>query len=111
MKISGRNKISGKVVNLKNGIVTSEVEIDAGNGIKIVGVITKSSVEDMKISVGDQITALIKASSVMFITEPIRPKTPASAGGGCPRAAKSSMDSANIQGGNPPLNEVSFNKE
>ncbi|MEW5954741.1 MAG: hypothetical protein AB1815_13675, partial [Bacillota bacterium] len=39
----------------------------------------------------------------------IRPKTPASVGGGFQRAVKSSMDSANIQRGlNPPLNEVSF---
>ncbi|MEW5954558.1 MAG: hypothetical protein AB1815_12700, partial [Bacillota bacterium] len=44
-----------------------------------------------------------------FITELIRPKTPASVGGGFQRAVKSSMDSANIQRGlNPPLNEVSF---
>ncbi|MEW5954202.1 MAG: hypothetical protein AB1815_10840, partial [Bacillota bacterium] len=41
----------------------------------------------------------------------IRPKTPASVGGGFQRAVKSSMDSANIQRGlNPPLNEVSFNQ-
>ncbi|MEW5952437.1 MAG: hypothetical protein AB1815_01590 [Bacillota bacterium] len=46
----------------------------------------------------------------LFITELIRPKTPASVGGGFQRAVKSSMDSANIQRGlNPPLNEVSFN--
>lgn len=69
MKISGRNKIRGKVVNVINGIVTSEVEIDAGNDIRIVGVITKSSADDMNITVGDEITALIKASSVMFIKE------------------------------------------
>ena len=69
MKISGRNKISGKVVNLKLGTVNAEVEIDAGNGIRIVGVITKSSIDDMNINMGDEITALIKASSVMFIKE------------------------------------------
>ncbi|MDD2482311.1 MAG: hypothetical protein PHF82_09315, partial [Lutispora sp.] len=44
-------------------------------------------------------------------TELIRPKSPASKGGGCQRAAKSSMDSTNIQCGlNPPLNEGSFNE-
>ncbi|MEW5953253.1 MAG: hypothetical protein AB1815_05790 [Bacillota bacterium] len=47
-----------------------------------------------------------------FITGLNRPKTPASVGGGFQRAVKSSMDSANIQRGlNPPLNEVSFNKQ
>ena len=51
------------------GAVNAEVEIDAGNNIKIVGIITKSSVVDMGIKVGDEITALIKASSVMFIKD------------------------------------------
>lgn len=42
-------------------------------------------------------------------TELNRPKSPASVGGECQRAAKASMDSTNIQGGvNLPLNEVSF---
>lgn len=69
MKISGRNKIKGKVTNVTLGAVNAEVEIDAGNNIKIVGIITKSSVVDMGIKVGDEITALIKASSVMFIKD------------------------------------------
>ncbi|MEW5952887.1 MAG: hypothetical protein AB1815_03905 [Bacillota bacterium] len=38
-------------------------------------------------------------SYLRFITELIRPKTPASVGGGFQRAVKSSMDSANIQRG------------
>lgn len=69
MKISGRNKITGKVTKVTNGITTSDVEIDAGNGIIIAGLITKSSVDEMGIKVGDEITALIKATSVMFIKQ------------------------------------------
>lgn len=67
MKISGRNKITGKVTKITNGITTCDIEIDAGNGIKIAGLITKSSADDMGIKMGDEITALIKATSVMFI--------------------------------------------
>ncbi|MEW5954905.1 MAG: hypothetical protein AB1815_14535, partial [Bacillota bacterium] len=52
-------------------------------------------------------TVTAEDESLVFITELIRPKTPASVGGGFQRAVKSSMDSANIQRGlNPPLNEV-----
>ena len=70
MQISGRNKIQGNVTNLITDTVNAEVEIDAGNGIKIVGVITKSSVDSLNIKVvGVKIIALIKASSVMFIKE------------------------------------------
>lgn len=69
MQISGRNKIKGKVSKVTPGVVSAEVEIDAGNGIKMVGLITKSSVDEMNIKVGDQLTALVKATSVMFIKE------------------------------------------
>ncbi|MEW5954620.1 MAG: winged helix-turn-helix domain-containing protein, partial [Bacillota bacterium] len=53
------------------------------------------------------IPAPAATAPAVLITELIRPKTPASVGGGFQRAVKSSMDSANIQRGlNPPLNEV-----
>jgi len=68
-QISGRNKIKGKVSRVIPGIVSAEVEIDAGNGTKIVGLITKGSLDDMGIKEGDELTALIKATSVMFIKE------------------------------------------
>ncbi len=69
MKITGRNKIKGKVTKTKLGTVAAEVEIDAGNGIKITGLITKDSLDDLNIKEGDELTALIKATSVMFIKE------------------------------------------
>jgi molybdopterin-binding protein len=69
MQISGRNKIQGKVTKAVPGVVNAEVEVDAGNGIKIAGIITKASFDDMNIQVGDEITALIKATSVMFIKQ------------------------------------------
>ena len=69
MQISGRNKLRGKVNKITLGVVSAEVEIDAGNGIRIVGLITKGSADEMNIKVGDELTALIKATSVMFIKE------------------------------------------
>ncbi|MFA6939961.1 MAG: TOBE domain-containing protein [Clostridiaceae bacterium] len=69
MKISGRNKIKGKVIKATPGVVSAEVEIDAGNGIRLVGLITKGSLDDLDIKEGDEVTALVKATSVMFIKE------------------------------------------
>ncbi len=67
MQISGRNKLTGTVIQVTPGIVTGEVEVDIGNGNRILGVITKRSLDEMQIKEGDQVTALIKATSVMFI--------------------------------------------
>lgn len=69
MQISGRNKLQGSVVNTVKGTVTAEVEVDIGNGNKIAGVISKKALEDLQIKNGDKITALIKATSVMFIKD------------------------------------------
>jgi molybdopterin-binding protein len=67
MKISGRNKLKGKVTNIKEGVVTAQVEADIGAGNTVLGVITMDSLKDLDIKVGDEITALVKATSVMFI--------------------------------------------
>lgn len=69
MHISGRNKLTGTVINVVSGTVTAEVETDLGNGKIITGVITKRSLDEMQIKKGDNITALVKATSVMFIKD------------------------------------------
>lgn len=68
-KISGRNKLNGTVTNVITGTVTAEVEMDIGNGNIITGVITKKSLDDLQIRQGVELTALIKATSVMFVRE------------------------------------------
>ncbi|MGI6514966.1 MAG: TOBE domain-containing protein [Syntrophomonadaceae bacterium] len=66
MKISGRNKIPGVIKEIKLGEVAAEVIINSGSN-EIVASITRGSVEDMGLKVGDNVTALIKASSVMVM--------------------------------------------
>ena len=69
MKISGKNKLPGKVVKITEGVVTAQVDIDCGNGLFVSGVITMDSLRDLDIKVGDSATALIKATSVMFMKD------------------------------------------
>ena len=69
MQISGRNKLKGNVIHVVPGVTTGEVELDIGGGHTIAGIITKRSLDEMNIKEGDQLTALIKATSVMFIKE------------------------------------------
>jgi molybdopterin-binding protein len=66
MQLSGRNKLFGEVIEIKRGDVVCEVVIQAGEN-QIAGVITTTSVENMNLQVGDQVTALIKATEVSFI--------------------------------------------
>jgi molybdopterin-binding protein len=64
-KISARNQLKGKVVEVKKGQTTAHVRIDVGNGIVITSSITNEAVDDLAIAKGDDVIAVIKASDVL----------------------------------------------
>jgi molybdopterin-binding protein len=66
MKLSTRNQIKGKVTQVVKGTVMAKVKIDIGGGNVITSTITVDAVNDLKLKKGDEVTALIKASSVMI---------------------------------------------
>ncbi len=66
MNISARNHLSGTIVEIKNGIITSEVVMDVG-GNTLAAVITKDSVDGMGLKEGDNVSAVIKSTSVMIM--------------------------------------------
>ena len=68
MKTSARNQFLGKVKNLKLGAVNAEVIVDIGGGDTLVAVITNESVEHLKLEIGSEVYALIKASWVILTT-------------------------------------------
>jgi len=69
MKVSARNLIPGKVKKINIGMVNAEVVIEAAPGVEIVSVITKESAENMGLKVGSEVKAMVKASSVMVVTD------------------------------------------
>ncbi len=66
MQISARNQLKGKVTNVTEGAVNTEVELELEGGQKIVSIITKSSAEALGAKVGAEMIAIVKASSVML---------------------------------------------
>jgi molybdopterin-binding protein len=65
MKLSARNQIKGKILEVRKGATTAHVRIDIGNGVVITSSITNEAVEDLGLAVGDAAIAVIKASDVM----------------------------------------------
>ena len=65
MKLSARNQIKGKVVEVRKGTTTAHVRIDIGNGVIITSSITNEAVDDLGLATGDDASAVIKASDVM----------------------------------------------
>ena len=64
MKISARNKLKGKIVEIKKGATTAHVRIDVGGSI-ITASITNDAVEELALAVGHDAYAVVKASDVM----------------------------------------------
>lgn len=66
MKISARNQIKGKIVEVTKGATTSHVRIDIGNGAIVTASITNQAVDELGLAVGASAYAIIKASDVMI---------------------------------------------
>jgi len=69
MKVSARNLIPGKIKELTNGAVNSEVVIEVAPGVEVVSIITKHSVEALGLKVGSPVKAMVKASNVMVVVD------------------------------------------
>ena len=64
MKLSARNQIKGKVININKGAVNSIVSIDIGGGNIITATISSSAVVELVLIVGSDAYAVIIATSV-----------------------------------------------
>jgi molybdopterin-binding protein len=62
--LSARNQLRGVVKSVKLGQVMAEVVITVGNN-EVVSLISRTSAENLKLKVGDQVTTVIKATEVM----------------------------------------------
>ncbi|MGJ3244804.1 MAG: TOBE domain-containing protein [Elainellaceae cyanobacterium] len=69
MKYSARNVLNGTIKHLTPGSVNTEVVIEVMPGVEIVSVITKASSERLKLAVGKDVAAIVKASNVMLAVE------------------------------------------
>ena len=64
MKLSARNKLKGKIVDVKKGATTTHVKIDIGGGV-VTASITNEAAEELQLAAGKTAYAVIKASDVM----------------------------------------------
>jgi molybdopterin-binding protein len=65
MKISARNKLKGKIVEVKKGATTAHIRIDIGGGTVVTASVTNEAADELKLASGQTAYAIIKASDVM----------------------------------------------
>lgn len=68
MKLSARNVIRGKIVEVVKGQTTAHVRLDV-NGTVITAAITNEAVDELGLKKGMSAAAVVKASDVMIGVE------------------------------------------
>jgi molybdopterin-binding protein len=68
MKLSARNQIRGRIVEVTKGATTSHVKIDIGSAV-ITASITNQAVEELGLAAGKEAYAVVKASDVMVAVD------------------------------------------
>jgi molybdopterin-binding protein len=66
MKLSARNQVKGKVVEVHRGATTAHVLIEPAAITIVTSSITNEAVDELGLKVGDSVAAVIKASDVMI---------------------------------------------
>lgn len=64
--LSSRNQFKAVVTRITDGAVNAEVLMKTQGGIELVAIITETSVKNLNLKAGDEVTALIKASHVIL---------------------------------------------
>ena len=70
VKTSARNQFSGTINALREGDVDFEVCVRLDGQTELVAVITRESAESFGLRIGMEVTALVKASSILLHTDP-----------------------------------------
>lgn len=69
MKTSARNQFVGKITAVKKGAVNDEIDLELSGGLEIVAVVTHESTEGLGLKAGAEAFALVKASSIIIVTD------------------------------------------
>jgi len=69
MKLSARNKLKGKIIDVKKGATTAHVRLEIAPRQIVTASITNETVEELGLKAGDTAIAIVKASDVMIAVD------------------------------------------
>ena len=67
MQISTRNRLPGRVTEVVKGEAAARVTVQVGDN-NMVALITRESADELGLEPGKEVTALVKATDVMLLT-------------------------------------------
>ncbi len=66
--VNVRNQFRGKVKEIIEGPVVSEVDVETPQGLIVTSVITTRSIKELQLEVGRDVVALVKSTEVSIAT-------------------------------------------
>jgi molybdopterin-binding protein len=69
MKIGARNRLQGKVTDIKRGSVMCQVKVEIAGGAQMESVMTLDSLDELGIKPGDSVRVAVKAVNVLLIKD------------------------------------------
>ncbi len=67
-KVSARNRLPGTVTEVVKGEAAAKISLQVGDN-HVVALITRESADELGLEAGKEVTALIKATDVMILTD------------------------------------------
>ena len=69
MKLSARNKLKGKILDVKKGATTAHVRLEIAPGQIVTASITNEAVDELGLKAGGTAIAVVNASDVMIAVD------------------------------------------
>jgi molybdopterin-binding protein len=69
MRLSARNQIKGKILDVRKGATTAHVRVEIAPNQVITSSITNEAVDELGLKVGASATVVVKASDVMIAVD------------------------------------------
>jgi molybdopterin-binding protein len=67
VKMSTRNRLPGTITEVTKGEAAAKVSLQVGDN-HMVALVTRESADELSLEVGQEVTALVKATDVMILT-------------------------------------------
>ncbi|HJV68207.1 molybdopterin-binding protein [Ideonella sp.] len=68
LAVNARNQFRGKIKEIIEGPVVSEVDVETPSGLIVTSVITTRSVHELNLRIGRDVVALVKSTEVSIAT-------------------------------------------
>ena len=66
LRLSAANQLKGKITAVKEGAINAEIDVRTAGGENLSAIVTNSSVKNLALAVGDEVTAIIKATQIII---------------------------------------------